>query len=55
LHETPDHIKETNGKLNKSWKCMFKDREDEKEKLVNKNQKLLKTPEAIKVSVYLFF
>jgi hypothetical protein len=51
LHEKSDHIKDVIDKLNKYWECMLEDREDEKEKLVNKNQKLLKTLEAIKVSL----
>jgi hypothetical protein len=60
LHENPDHVKEANDKLNEYWECMLKDREDEKEKLVNKNQKLLKTMEAIKsqywhLSIFLYF
>jgi hypothetical protein len=38
LHENPDHIKDANDKLNKYKECRMKDREDEKEKLVNKNQ-----------------
>jgi hypothetical protein len=42
LHETPDHTKVANDKLNKYEQCRMKDREDEKENLVNKNQKLLK-------------
>jgi hypothetical protein len=48
LHENPDHIKGANDKLNKYWECRMKDCEDEKENLVNKNQKFLKALEAIK-------
>jgi hypothetical protein len=50
LHENPNHIKEANGKLNEYWECRVKNRKDEKENLVNKNQKLLKALEAFKVS-----
>jgi hypothetical protein len=46
-----DHIKDANDNLNKYWECMMKDREDEKEKLVNKNHKLPKTLEALTVPV----
>jgi hypothetical protein len=47
LHEKPDRIKDANDKLDKYWECRMKNREDEKENLVNKNQKLMKALEAI--------
>jgi hypothetical protein len=56
LHENLDHIKAANDKLNKYYKCRMKDHEDEKENLVNKNQRLLKALEAItSIGIYLFF
>jgi hypothetical protein len=56
LQEKPDHIMDANDKMNKYWKCRMNDREDEKEHLVNKNQKLLKALETTKVpgSSYMF-
>jgi hypothetical protein len=57
LHKKTDHIKDANDKLSKYWECRIKDREDKNENLVNKNQKLLKALEAIKVpvSAYIYF
>jgi hypothetical protein len=57
LHEKLDHIKNANDNLNKYWECMMKDREYEKEKLVNKNHKLPKVMEAltVPVSAYIHF
>jgi hypothetical protein len=51
LHEKLDQIRDANDNLNKYWEYMMKDREDEKEKLVNKNHKLPKALEALTVPV----
>jgi hypothetical protein len=57
LHEKLNYIKDANDNLNKYWECMMKDREDKKEKLVNKNHKLPKALEAltVPVSAYIYF
>jgi hypothetical protein len=49
LHDKPDHIKNANVNLNKYSECRMNDREDEEENLVNKNQKLRKPLEQLKI------